>query len=73
MNEDRIIKLVVICVVCFVVFAVLQGTVNMATQKRCLRRGWPEAVVTWDFQRYCSKRVQQTDSIAPLRALEGSR
>jgi len=36
---------------------------------RCLQHGYPAVELTWNFETYCLKRVDQTDTVVPLDAL----
>lgn len=38
---------------------------SRATHK-CLEAGWPSASVTWNYQKYCIARTDQTDIVKPL-------
>jgi len=44
--------------------------INIRTQNACLAHGYPQSdIAVPSFTRYCIKRVNQTDSVVPLRAL----
>lgn len=36
------------------------------TTSACLRAGYPTASVTWTLERYCIKRLEQTDVVVPF-------
>jgi hypothetical protein len=40
------------------------------THTRCVVRGYPSYYVTWTLDRYCIKRVGQSDVVVPLDSLE---
>lgn len=42
------------------------GGVQMVTESQCLAAGYPSAKVSWAFDRYCIKRVDQTDVVVPF-------
>lgn len=66
----------VLPVLALLFFAALLGwTVAMAveetrTERACMERGFPGASVTWNFDAYCIRRVNQTDSVVALRKLK---
>lgn len=39
--------------------------VSLWSEPHCLRAGFPHVNVTWNFQRYCVKREEQTDRVVP--------
>ncbi len=51
----------------FVVFsyAIAQAMTHARLETKCLRAGYSNARVTWDFQSYCVKRLDQTDVVVP--------
>lgn len=42
------------------------------TEQRCLRAGYRDASVTWNLERYCVTRLDQTDVVVPLAAAEAN-
>lgn len=51
------------------IFSVVHAIVGMTADKQCLKYGFPSSSVSWSFQRYCIKRINQTDSVVPLSIL----
>ena len=47
----------------------LQVVVGVTTEQACFRLGYPHSGVSYTFERYCIKRVDQTDMVVPLRQL----
>lgn len=39
--------------------------VSLWSEPHCLQAGYPHVNVTWNFQRYCVKREEQTDRVIP--------
>jgi hypothetical protein len=50
---------------CTLVMLLVVLPVTMVADAGCLRAGYPKASVTWNFTRYCIKRVDQTDVVVP--------
>lgn len=38
----------------------------------CLEHGYKESRITWKFDRYCIKRLDQTDIVVPYRKVGGA-
>jgi hypothetical protein len=68
--EDVVAVGIFSVVAAFFIFALAQAGAGSATNTACLHRGWPQSEVTWNFERYCHKRIEQTDSVIPLTVLE---
>lgn len=54
----------------FWAFVILWGimigfVLDAQTQVGCLQAGYPAHTVTWALQRYCLRRVNQTDMVVP--------
>jgi hypothetical protein len=47
-------------------WSVVMVGVVMATERACLKAGYREAHVDFTLNRYCVKRVEQTDVVIPL-------
>lgn len=57
-------------VIALLIYAIPAAIIGNSTNNRCLHQGWPQSEVTWNFERYCHKRIQQTDSVVRLEVLE---
>jgi hypothetical protein len=57
---------IVAAVVVLIVPLVVLGVVTARTEAACLRAGYPSATVDVFLNRYCVKRVDQTDVVVPL-------
>jgi hypothetical protein len=66
MIDRIIISLVVIGMCCVVAFIAVAGYFGLTTDARCKARGWREGSVTWNLQRYCITRTDQSDIVKPL-------
>lgn len=53
----------------FLVYCVAQVIVSSSADAKCARHGWPSSSVTWNFDKYCVKRINQTDSVIPMENL----
>lgn len=40
--------------------------IGASTSQHCLKAGFPQHQVTWNLDRYCIKRVDQTDVVVPF-------
>lgn len=49
----------------FMVWTFALGVVGLLSEPHCLRAGYPKVNITWNFQRYCVKREDQTDRVVP--------
>jgi hypothetical protein len=49
-----------------VVYGGLMAICQVTTERACLRSGYPGAKVSFVLERYCVKRVDQTDVVVPL-------
>jgi hypothetical protein len=49
-----------------VVVAIVAGGARVLTISACLHAGYPDGKVTWNLERFCVKRVDQTDVVVPL-------
>lgn len=43
---------------------------TVTTEARCMRAGWRTGTVTWNLERFCITRLDQTDLVEPLWAVE---
>jgi uncharacterized membrane protein len=59
-----------ILVLVFLVWMLAMAFVTVATSATCLKAGYSGAKVTWDFTRYCARRVMQTDVVVPLAVIQ---
>lgn len=46
--------------------ALVRAPIEANLQSTCLERGYPSWQMSWDFSRYCVKRLDQTDVVVPL-------
>lgn len=70
-SEGVVLALIMGFVAGFFGFSMAHVAIGVSTQKQCQALGWPGADVTWDFSvRYCTRRIEQTDSIIPLNVLK---
>jgi len=53
-----------------IAFAVFAGYERTVTKNACLRAGYPEAWVTPSLDKYCIKRVDQSDVVTPLEQIK---
>lgn len=44
------------------------GCTTLVTKRACLQAGYPGAQVSFALERYCVKRVDQTDIVVPLES-----
>lgn len=67
-RDSELWTAVAILLGCVVGFSFLGAILVVETQTKsvCLQRGYPGSSVTWNFHRYCIKRVDQTDVVVPL-------
>ena len=56
-------------VVAVIAYGFLHASYGMLVESRCAGRGYPGFKVTWDFEAYCIKRVDQTDVMKRLGGL----
>ena len=52
-------------VIAIFLLCVYFGT-TIATERACLRAGYPDYRVSFPLERYCVKRVDQSDVVVPL-------
>lgn len=64
-----LLGLLVLFVVGMIPYFITYAVVDSRTERICLEHGWRGASVTWNLQRYCVKRIEQTDSIIPVEKL----
>lgn len=55
------------------VYVIAIATATGILGAECLRHGYPRAEVTWNFEQYCTKRVDQTDVVVPIEAVRRGR
>lgn len=58
------LSLAALTIVC--VYLSMSASVN----SECLRLGWTKGEITWNFEQYCVKRIDQTDKVSPLSELK---
>lgn len=46
------------------------GGIRSGTHRRCLAAGYPKGEVSYTLDRYCIRRVDQTDVVVPLAKAE---
>jgi len=66
LNEDAAVFVGVATLMAIVVCLLVMLGVAAVTQSACLSHGYPHGAVTVTFERYCSKRIDQTDVVVPL-------
>jgi hypothetical protein len=59
-----------IVVLVILLLALSMAVISLRTDAACLKHGWPGSSVTWNFNKYCIKRVNQTDVVISLSDLE---
>jgi hypothetical protein len=64
-----IVAIIAALVVIVGVTMVYEGA-EAALENQCAAAGYPSSKVTWTFDRYCIKRVDQTDVVVPLGEVE---
>jgi hypothetical protein len=62
--------LAVVAAVIAVGWAYVIAFLAVATSATCLEAGYPQGKVAWDFSRYCTRRVMQTDVVVPLAVIQ---
>lgn len=66
--EDWMITIGVIIICILVMIIPIAAGIRYAQVKRaCLALGYPDAQMDWTFEAYCTKRVDQTDVVVPLK------
>lgn len=70
MTEKTLI--IIVAAVFGLIFAwlVVMGIASANLAARCMALGYPNSSITTGFNRYCIKRVDQTDVVAPIEKLE---
>ena len=64
---DVVVPCAFVSFVGFVIFAIAQTVVGQRANLRCLHAGYPLTEVTYNFEVFCKKRLNQTDVVVPLR------
>ena len=41
-------------------------TLCIMTENYCVENGWKEGIVLFNFKRYCSSKINQTDVVVPI-------
>ena len=62
-------KAVLLLVVGLLVVSVYVQIGTSTTHTACVAKGYPDYYVTWTLERFCIKRVNQTDVVARLDTL----
>jgi hypothetical protein len=52
--------------VLMITFVAVIGITSARLKAACLQAGYPAKELTWNFERYCVKRVDQTDIVIRL-------
>ena len=63
-------KLTILGTVLLFVFVFYLTWFRLDTSRSCLKAGYPSAQIDISLNRYCTKRVDQTDVVKPLEELE---
>jgi hypothetical protein len=53
-----------------ILFGVITTIVKAQTTSACLRAGYPGSQVSWSLDRYCIRRVDQTDIVVPFSEIK---
>lgn len=59
------------CLAMFIFIAFILSATIMGLQldSQCLAAGYPQSQISWTLDRYCIKRVNQTDVVIPLKEI----
>ena len=69
-DGELIASLVAIAFVVIVgIAAIAKVAKESRTSRACVEHGYPDYKVTWNWDSYCIKRVNQTDSVVALSKL----
>lgn len=69
-TDDKLLAAMSVGVVLFIAVLIWFAVLCAATERRCLAAGYPHSNVTPWIERYCIKRVNQTDVVLPLTEAE---
>jgi hypothetical protein len=61
--EDVFGGLMMFLFIALLFLAVLTGVKNVSNSNFCLSKGYPDSRITITFEKYCIKRVDQTDTV----------
>lgn len=50
-----------------IVLILVLFAIKASAMKLCLEKGYPDVKMTYTFEAYCVKRVNQTDEVIPVR------
>ncbi len=65
-NSDTFATVLVVLFAMLLALAAFSAIVDAVTKSSCLAAGYREASVDWAFNRYCVKRLDQTDLVVPF-------
>lgn len=68
--EDWATVIRLILALVFVVFIFVYVGLSLDLSAQCAEMGWPEYRITWNLEKYCVKRVNQTDYIKLLSEIK---
>lgn len=64
---DRVITTIGVLACITVLWILVLIGVILETQRQCQKLGYRDGVATYAFDRYCIRRINQTDYVVPLK------
>jgi len=61
--------LITLLVVSLIAWFAMQIVADFSTQATCLKYGWKDHAVTWNFERYCIREEDEFEITKPLSVI----